>query len=439
MRSLEALSFAFALSLLAAGCSSASTPEPPDRGAAACDSSKPGCVVASDKQRITSPSVPDADLKAAVAGNTAFALDLYQQLRTEKGNVFYSPFSISEALAMTFAGARGETATQMAAALHFELPPAQLHPAFNALDLALASRGKGAAGKDGQGFRLTIANALWGQTGHSFAAPFLDTVGQNYGAGVHVVDFRGDAEISRSLINGWVASRTENRISELLPEGSVSSDTRLVLTNAVYFNAAWRVPFQASDTKLAPFTRRDGSQVDVQMMSGHRQLPYNDGADYAAVTLPYDGNELSMVAILPPQGSLDAFEASLTADRLTSILDGMSEHGVTITLPRFKIASTFSLGDQLAKLGMPIALSEAADFSGIDGKGGLMISGVAHRAVVDVNETGTEAAAATGVVVGITSAPPPAEIHLDHPYLFVIRDNATRTLLFVGRVEDPAP
>ncbi len=442
MRSREALSFAFALSLAAVGCSSppeVRDPREPVDPPSCTDASKPGCVVASEKPRLVNPGASDAEVEATVDGNTAFALDLYQQLRTEKGNLFYSPFSISEALAMTFAGARGTTETEMAAALRFTLPQTKLHPAFNAIDLALASRGKGAAGKDGQGFRLNITNALWGQTGYSFEAPFLDTLAESYGAGMHVVDFAEAAESSRTLINDWVSDRTETRIKDLLPKGSITSDTRLVLTNAIYFNAAWATPFEPANTKPADFTISDGSKVQAQTMSDTQDLDYGSGADYAAVELPYDGNELSMVMILPPQGGLDAFEASLTPARLTSILDGMNNHIVTISMPRFKIDSSFSLRDQLTKLGMPTAFSTAADFSGIDGKGGLSISAVVHKAFVDVSEAGTEAAAATGVVVGVTSAPPPAEIHLDHPYLFLIRDNATRTILFLGRVENPTP
>jgi serpin B len=440
MRSREALSFAFALSLAAVGCNSPPEATDPRNPSPACsDVARPGCVVASEKPRVTNPSVSDPDLAAAVDGNTAFALDLYQQLRSEKGNIFYSPFSISQALAMTFAGARGATETEMATALHFNLAQAKLHPAFNAIDLALASRGQGAAGKDGQGFRLNVANALWGQMGQSFEAPFLDTLGQSYGAGMHAVDFAEAADSSRTLINDWVSERTETRIKDLLPPGSITSDTRLVLTNAIYFNAAWATPFKPANTALADFTLSDGSKVKAQTMSDTQDLDYGSGADYAAVTLPYDGNELSMVMILPPQGGLDAFEASLTPARLTSILDGMNNHIVSISMPRFKIESSFSLRDQLSKLGMPTAFSDAADFSGIDDKGGLSMSSVVHKAFVDVSETGTEAAAATGVVVGVTSAPPPAEIHLDHPYLFLIRDNATKTILFLGRVENPTP
>lgn len=439
MLSRKTLLLAFAFALPAVGCTSTTPPEPPEPSGECGDANTPGCLVASGKGRIVDPSVPAADLTAAVSGNTAFALDLYQQLRTTKGNLFYSPFSISEALAMTYAGARGDTETQMAKALRFDLPQAQLHPAFNAIDLALASRGKGAAGTDSLGFRLNIANALWGQSGFSFEAPFLDTLAENYGAGMHVANFVDDAEGSRTLINKWVAARTDERIKDLLPSGVITSDTRLVLTNAVYFNAAWQMPFKTSKTELADFTLRDGSTVKVQTMSAVQELSYGEGADYAAVVLPYDGNELSMALLLPPQGGLDAFEAALTPARLTTILGGMTERVVTITLPRFKVTSSFSLAEQLAQLGMPVAFTEAADFSGISSKGGLALSAVVHKAFIDVNEAGTEAAAATGAVVGPTSAPQPAEIHLDHPYLLLIRDNATGTILFLGRVEDPSP
>jgi serpin B len=438
MRSCNTLSFAFALSLAAVSCTK--TTPPPGPVATACgDVSTPGCVVGSGKSRITAPNVPDADLTTAVAGNTAFALDLYQQLRTEKGNLFYSPFSISEALAIAYAGARAETALQMGTALHFDLEQSKLHPAFNAIDLALASRGMGAAGTDSMGFRLNIESALWGQTGHSFSTPFLDILGENYGDGIHVADFKGAPDDSRKLINDWVAGRTEDRIKDLLAQGDVTPDTRLVITNAVYFNAAWQLPFEVSGTKLVSFTRPDDTKVDVPTMSGYREVPYSSGPDYAAVALPYDGNELSMVLVLPPQGTLDAFEASLTPDKLATILGGMTEHGVSITLPRFKVESSFSLADQLGKLGMPVAFTEMADFSGMDGKMDLFLSAVVHKAYVTVDEAGTEAAAATGAVVGTTSVPPSAEIHLDHSFLFLIRDDKTRTVLFLGRVEDPSP
>ena len=427
-------SFALLLALTAAGCSTSNGP-PPE----CTDPATPGCVVASSRQRVQAPAVPDGDLQAAAAGNTAFALDLYQQLRGQGGNLFYSPFSVSEALAMVSAGARGDTAAQMAKTLHFTLPDGRLHPAFDAIDLALASRGQGAKGKDGAPFQLSVANALWGQIGFPFAAPFLDTLGENYGAGMHVVDFIKSPEPSRQIINTWVSDHTAGRIPALFPQGAIRSDNRLVLTNAVYFNAAWQYPFDAGATTTADFTRADGTRVQVPTMSQNEELRYGSGSDYAAVELPYGDPQLSMVVVLPGQGGLDAFEASLTADRLGAILGGLSTHQVTLTMPRFKIASSFSLQDPLARLGMTDAFTDKADFSGIDGRTDLLISAVVHQAWVDVNESGTEAAAATGVGVVTSIAAEPVTLHVDHSFLFFIRDAGTSTVVFAGRVDDPSP
>jgi serpin B len=443
MRSRLSLSFglALALALTIAACGATAILDSPAPGGECDPADAAACLAASSQPRVLDPAVSEADLKAVVGGNTAFALDLYQQLRGTPGNLFYSPFSLSEALAMTFAGARGETATQMATALHFERPPATLHPAFDALDLALASRGKGAAGTDGGGFRLNLASSLWGQSGFRFEAPFLDTLAQSYGATMHVANFVGDAEGARGLINDWIGSRTGGRIKELIPEGTLTSQTRLVLTNAVYFNAAWKARFNPANTHRADFTRRDGSKVAVDTMSATHKLPYGEGPGYAAVMLPYDGGELSMAMILPPKGRIDAFEAALTPARLAAILGGMTRHNVAITLPKFKVASAFSLAAKLGRLGMPLAFSDAADFSGISRKGGLSLGAVVHQAFLDVNEAGTEATAATAAAIEMygleVPPPPPAQIHLDHPFLLVIRDDATGTILFLGRIEDP--
>jgi serpin B len=344
---------------------------------------------------------------------------------------------------MTWAGARGDTEKKMAEALHFTLAQDKLHPAFNAIDLTLASRGQGAKGSDGGAFRLNIANALWGQIGYEFQPAFLDTLGQNYGAGMHIVDFIKDPEGSRGIINGWVSARTEDRIKELLPKGSVTSDAKLVLTNAIYFNAAWLNPFHAQDTKPLDFVRRDGTKIQVPTMVGGQTAPYGQGNGWSAVAIPYDAGmeeivQLEMVLVMPDAGTLDAFEASLNGAKIASITESLSEYDVSMTMPKFKIESQFSLADALTKLGMGVAFSEGADFSGISTQSNLSISDVVHKAWVDVNETGTEAAAATGVVVGDTSAPPSAEIHLDHPFLFFIRDIPTKSVLFIGRVEDPS-
>lgn len=428
----------FCLSLSAVACSTTEpAPVKPAPVADECnDPAKAGCVIRSATPRDQKPKVADTDLNALVAGNTAFAADLYQKLRSEPGNLFYSPFSISSALGMTWAGARGQTETDMAKALHFTLPQTQLHAAFNALDLKLASRGQGAQGADGQGFRLNVANALWGQTNYHFESAFLDVLGLNYGAGMNVVDFEAQPDPSRQLINDWVAKKTENRIKDLLAPGSITPDTRLVLTNAVYFNAAWRVPFDVANTAVGSFTTDTGSAVQVPMMHGSFEVPYASGADFAAVELPYDGSELSMVLVLPKD--LQAFEGALTATRVDEIVAAMTTYQVDTAMPTFEFTSKFGLVKPLTDMGMGVAFSGAADLSGINGQGGLLIQDVIHQSFVKVNEAGTEAAAATAVLVGETSVPLPAAISLDKPFLFFIRDIQTKAILFVGRVVDPS-
>lgn len=435
MNTLQKLTLALSFSLVACGSTTPGQPnEPAD--AQCSDPNKAGCLIQSDHARITNPNVASADMTALVDGNTAFAADLYQRLRTEPGNFFYSPHSISSALAMTWAGARNQTETDMAAALHFTLPQAQLHPAFNQLDLELMSRGKGAQGADGQGFRLNIANALWGQVGYAFEPAFLDVLAENYGAGMNIVDFENASLQAVDLINSWVEKKTEDRIKDILSPESVDSSTRLVLTNAIYFNAAWQVPFKEADTAAAPFTTQAGGTVQADMMSASFTVPYGSGADYAAVELPYDGAELSMVLILPTD--LDAFEATLDGARINEVIGSLSTHIVDTKMPRFKFESKFSLVKPLEAMGMSVAFTDAADFSGINGKGGLLITDVIHQSFVSVNEAGTEAAAATAVIVGETSLPEPAAISLDKPFVFLIRDIATKSVLFVGRVSDPS-
>lgn len=433
------LPLALAISFVALGCGSDS----PGGGGGIkpntdeChDANKPGCVVASSEKRSLTPAVPEADLNELVAGNTTFALSLYQEIRKEPGNLFYSPYSISSALAMTIAGARGETESQMAGALSFTLPQDRLHPAFNALDLALTSRGQGADSQDGEGFRLNIANALWGQSGYPYEQPFLDVLGVNYGAGMRIVDFMKAPEEARGIINGWVAERTEDKVKDLLPSGSITPDTRLVLTNAIYFNAAWDAPFEEEATAPGTFTARDGSAKTVDMMSANLPLEYGEGEGFTALDLPYDGNELSMVLVLP--SDIEEFEGKLAKARIDEVVSSLGSRSVSVLLPKFKFESDLDLKKPLSNLGMSIAFSGDADFSGINGTGGLAITDVLHKAFVSVNEAGTEAAAATAVIIGETSAPEPATIHFDKPFLFFIRDIATGAVLFIGRVDDPS-
>ncbi|MCX8066624.1 MAG: serpin family protein [Anaerolineae bacterium] len=394
----------------------------------------------SDKPRTTEPSVPPEDLEALVQGNTAFALDLYHRLRKAvDGNLFYSPYSISLALAMTYAGARGETERAMAQTLRFSLPQERLHPAFNALDLALASRGQGAKGKDEGGFRLRIVNAIWGQRGYPFLPEFLDVLAQNYGAGLRVVDFHQDPEAVRVLINDWVSEQTEGRIRDLIPPGVIDRLTRLVLTNAIYFNAAWAEPFDENLTQEGTFYLLDGTEVRVPMMRQSTQLGYVEGEGYQAVEIPYDGRELAMIVIVPQRGQFETFEASLDSARLREILQSLTYREVNLTLPRFRVESSFRLAEPLSEMGMKVAFTpDEADFSGMDGSRALYIGDVLHKAFVSVDEKGTEAAAATAVVIKVTAIGlAPVEVTVDRPFIFLIRDLQTGAVLFVGRVVDP--
>ncbi|PVV82721.1 serpin family protein [Dehalogenimonas alkenigignens] len=385
------------------------------------------------------PSAPATDVSELVAGNTEFALALYQLLKAEDGNIFYSPYSISAALAMTYGGARGETERQMADTLRFTLGQSRLHAAFNALDTALNSRGQGAKGKDDEPFVLKVVNALWGQRDFKFETSYLDLLAENYGAGLRLVDFIKDTENSRQTINNWVAKETEQRIKDLLPQGSVNDLTRLVLTNAVYFNGGWLNPFSEDATRGGAFNLLDGRKVIVPMMFQSSGMGYAVGEGYQAVELKYDGGELSMVIILPAEGAFGAFENSLGSAKLASILAALKNNTVNLTMPKFEFDSEFGLKETLAALGMPVAFSDSADFSGMTGRRDLQIQDVVHKSFISVDEAGTEAAAATGVVVGTTSVPlDPATVTLDRPFIFLIRDIASGALIFTGRVVDPS-
>lgn len=399
---------------------------------------QPSETLKSDKQRVTSPVVNQTDMAALVDGNNAFAFDAYQALLKEGDNLFYSPYSISLALAMTYAGARSDTGQQMASTLHYTLPQERLHPALNSLDLELSRRGQGAKGKDGKGFRLNIVNAIWGQKGYKFLSAFLDTLAVNYGAGLRVLDFMGAAEPSRITINNWVSDQTEGKIKDLIPQGAIDAMTRLVLTNAIYFNAAWQYPFQKDVTSNGTFHLLGGGEVTVPMMRQTESFGYAEGNDYQAVELPYDGRELSMLILLPQSGQFTAFEKSLDAKRANGIIQALSPKQIALTMPKFEFTSSFSLKKTLSSMGMPIAFTEDADFSGMTGKRDLFISDVIHKAFVSVDEEGTEAAAATAVIMVATAMPAsPIEVTIDRPFIFLIRDIETGTILFIGRVLNP--
>ena len=403
-------------------------------------------------QEQTAPSATemDAELVDLVNGNSAFAFDLYRALCVEDGNLFYSPYSISLALAMTYAGARGETERQMAGTLHFLLPQDRLHPAFNDQDIRLASRAGDQQGDFDTGFRLNIANALWGQKGYEFVEEFLNVLSENYGAGVRPMDFMTMPEESRLTINDWVADRTEDRIKDLIPQGVINEFTRLVLTNAVYFNAKWRYTFDESSTLMRPFHLLDGGEVHVQMMMSEPEFfGYAKGEGYQAVDLPYVGGALSMTILLPDEGRFREFEKSINAVRVGRILEDIEGQLVELTMPRFEFESQFMLVETLEKMGMPNAFDDrTSDFSGMDGTSCLagdvpclLISDVIHKAFVSVDEEGTEAAAVTAGLFFLNTAgvyePQLIRVTVDRPFIFLIRDRATNTILFVGRMEKP--
>jgi len=396
-------------------------------------------------QRIADPQVPDADSTTLAADNAAFAFDAYKQLiLTNTTNLIFSPASISIALAMTYAGAAGATATEMAQALHFTLPPERLHPAFNDLDQALASRGQGKLGADGGPMRLHLVNALWAEKTYTFKTDFLNILAANYGAGVNLLDFKYAPDPSRVTINDWVAYQTENKIQNVLPPGSIGTLTRLVLTNVVYFNSAWHTSFDPAKTADGSFALLDGSSVTTKFMKATLpSLPMMQGTNFVAASLPYADESLSLVVVVPDTGQFSQVESSLDAPALGTIVAGLrlTSQPVQLALPRFKIETGTSLVRLLTNLGMKSAFdsSGAADFSSMDGTRFLYLSEIIHKAFIDVTEAGTEAAAVTIVVgTGRGGIAMPVNFTANRPYLYFLRDQPTGAILFMGRVLDPS-
>lgn len=378
------------------------------------------------------------DLSAVVAGNTEFGLALYQQVRGLPGNLFLSPHSLSTALAMTAAGARGRTAEDMAQTLRFRLPGERLHAGFAALNDRLQS-----VQQAGQ-IQLSVANSLWLQESFPLRDDFLALTKKYYGAAVQSVDFVRQTESARQTINAWVEKETRNKITELLKPGMVDELTRLVLCNAIYFKGNWAMQFDKQLTQPADFHLAADKVVRVPMMrQTDRQYRYKEFDGFRALELPYAGKAVSMVVLLPDTvDGLTALESRLTGSdlgRWLELLVAAAPAEIHVYLPKFTITSEFALGRVLAAMGMGSAFAANADFSGMTGAPNLCISEVAHKAFVEVNEEGTEAAAATAVVMRLTAVPaPPKEFRADHPFLFLIRENSTGAVLFMGRVVDPS-
>ena len=373
--------------------------------------------------------------------NNDFALAIYEQLRQRPGNLFFSPFSIRTGLSMTQAGARGETAAQMREALHISSPDDTMRVAFaeTVQHLNAASGGK---------YEMAVANSLWGQDGAPLQSGFLDLIARHYGGGMNVVDFRHAAEAARLTINRWVEDKTRQKIRALIPSGGLDADTRLVLVNAVYFKGIWVRQFRMAATRDEPFYLEGGGKVQARLMHQHGEVRYLQVGDFQAVDVDYLGDDLSMLVLLPDKkDGLRDLEKKLSSRMLHDCVAKMRFHEqLELFLPRFRATwGTIDLGAQLRALGMPLAFARSqADFSGINGhepphEDSLFISGVLHKAFVEVNEEGTEAAAAgVGMYLTGTSKPPPVPIfRADHPFLFAIRDRKSSAILFLGRVADP--
>ena len=386
-------------------------------------------VVAMDTKAKEPPQKVDLQ-KTLVGGNNEFAFNLYNQLGGTSGNMFFSPYSISTALGMTYAGARGETEKQMADTLNFKLPQDDLHNAFGELADGLE--------EDAGDYRLDIANALWAQKGFGFKKSFIDTVVSNYDSVVNEADFVNAAEPARKEINGWVEDKTNDKIKELITKDILTPDTVMVLVNAIYFKGDWSDQFDKKHTREADFWIAPDKKVKTDMMYKQAEYEYFGDDDFQAIELPYKGDDLSMVIVLPKEkDGLKNIERELARD-FDDMLFSLKKQKVRLYLPKFTMTTKFELSGTLAKMGMPDAFSSRANFSDMTESEKVAISNVIHKAFVAVDEEGTEAAAATGVIISKTSVGPRIPIfRADRPFIFVIRDNVSSSILFMGRLADP--
>jgi serpin B len=381
---------------------------------------------------------------SVIDANNRFSAGLYREIAQENpaggGNIFFSPFSISSALALTYEGARGTTAEEIQSVFHFPANDTTRREGFAAINAGI--------NQGNTGYTLSTANALWAEKTSAFLPRYTSIAQQYYGANATSLDFVGEPDASRQTINDWVAAKTNNKILDLLPAGSISSMTRLVITNAVYFKGTWEKQFDINQTSDAPFTRPDGTTVTANMMqmTGEDAVySYAEIPDLQMLSLPYtatSGPGLSMIVLLPKGNNLSVAEPYLDPANLSVLEQSASSRRVMVYFPKFKLESQYSLKDVLSSMGMPTAFSSAADFSGMDGAQDLYISDVYHKAYIEVNEEGTEAAAATGVVMNWEAVAPGSEepvpvFRADHPFLFLIQDNGTGAILFAGQVTDP--
>ncbi|MFH1072629.1 MAG: serpin family protein [Nanoarchaeota archaeon] len=370
-----------------------------------------------------------------VDANNQFALDLYARYESTEGNLFFSSYSISSALAMTYEGAKGKTAQEMRAVLHLPEDKTQIRTDYAALYAGLNNPDKP--------YRLAVANALWAQNDYPFNQDYLSVVEQYYDGKVTNLDFKSDAEGSRKTINSWVEEKTNQKIKDLIPAGALDSLTRLVLTNAIYFKANWSEQFDAEDTRDGKFTLLSGDKKDVNMMHRTGMYAYGETEDAQLLEMPYLGDDLSMLVILPKEGKTAAVENALSTAQLAELKQSMTPEKVAVSMPKFKFETKYFMAKDLQAMGMPTPFSENADFTGMSSAENLSISQVIHQTFVEVAEYGTEAAAATAVIIRASSAGPgePENIKIfnaDHPFIFIIQQRDTGNILFMGRMSNPS-
>ena len=385
------------------------------------------------------PQYTPEETKSLAAANNEFALDLYQQLKSGQGNLLYSPYSLFQALTMVYAGARGDTAGQMREVLHYPIADEQLYRVSNALNKVLSST-LGTSNQDDQAFTLQIANALWAMQNGHIEESYLDLLSENYAAGMRTVDF-AQSQQAADLINQWAQEHTNNKIKEIANPAMFNVNTRLALTNAVYFKGAWRFPFDEVNTQKQPFILLDGDQVEVDMMRlSTEELRALKNDQIQMVELGYANSSMVMDLVAPTNGNWDSFSQTLTAGLLDDYLGQLDTHRVDLSLPKFIIETPeMDLIDPMQDLGMIDLFGMGADLSGMTGDKSLLISTLVQKAFIDVNEAGTEAAAVTIAVAqekGMIS-PEPLTITFDSPFLFLIRDRDTGAILFIGQLIQP--
>ena len=385
------------------------------------------------------PQYTPEQAASLAAANNQFAFDLYQQLKSGQGNLLYSPYSLFQALTMVYGGARGDTAAQIRDVLHYPLSDEELHRVSNALNLALSS-GEKDSNQNNSAFTLQIANALWAMQNGHIEESYLDLLSENYSAGMRTVDFAQSQEAA-DLINRWAQENTNDKIKEIANPDMFNANTRLALTNAVYFKGAWRFPFMEADTQKQAFTLLNGDQVDVDMMRiSTEEFSALKNEQVQMVELNYANSSMVMDLIAPVDGKWDAFSQTLTAGLLDDYLEQLATHRVDLSLPKFKIETPeMDLINPMQDLGVVDLFGMAADLSGMTGDKSLLISTLVQKAFIDVNEAGTEAAAVTIAVAQVKGmiSPEPITITFDSPFLFLIRDRETGAILFIGQLLQP--